>query len=247
MLKQEARNHANGEIVASTEAHPIAEVSAETTAQNRRKFLKGSCAAAGMLTAGAIGLSASTPVWAAPQEGGGGRVSLRDQMQLVRRHENDHVAFLVKALGANARPEPNFQNLQAPNVGAFLMLGRAFENVGVGAYLGAAPVISDPAILAAAGSIATIEARHAGMFNALSARPMTENGMGMESSFERPFTIQEVTAAVQSFVVDLNGGPPLTFSSTPSAQNDIDILNFALALEYLEARYYNINVPIFYA
>jgi len=28
--------------------------------------------------------------------------------QDIRRHENDHVAFLVKALGDSARPKPNF-------------------------------------------------------------------------------------------------------------------------------------------
>lgn len=176
-------------------------------------------------------------------------VSLKQQMQLVRRHENDHVAFLVSALGAAARPKPTFvmEKLVTPNLYQFLLLSRALENTGVAAYLGAAPVILDRGYLAAAGSIATIESRHAGMFNAITSKAMTENVFGQELSFERAGTVDEIVGIAGPFVASLNGGPPLTFSSTPSAANDIAILNFALALEYLEAEYYNINVPKYYA
>lgn len=174
-------------------------------------------------------------------------VSLKQQMRLVQRHENDHVAFLLNALGTAARPKPTFQNLDTPNLYQFLLLSRALENTGVAAYLGAAPVILDRAILAAAGSIATVEARHAGMFNVITSKAMTENVFGEELSFERAGTVQEIVNIAGTYVASLNGGPPLTFSSTPSAANDIDILNFALALEFLEADYYNINVPKYYA
>src|SRR6516225_9841413 len=91
------------------------------------------------------------------------RVAFHD----IRRHENAHVPALVAVLGVNARPKPTFQNLAQPNVVAFVATSQALENTGVGAYLGAAPAINNPAYLAAAGSIALIEARHASYLNNL--------------------------------------------------------------------------------
>lgn len=168
------------------------------------------------------------------------------EFHAIQRHENDHVAFLVKALGSAARPKPNFQGLTMPNIRTFVTVTRALENTGVGAYLGALPVIFSRANVAAAGSIALVEARHSGYVNVLLNELMTQNVFGQEESFDQALTIQQVVTLAGPFIKDLNGGPPLTFSSTPSRNNDIAILNFALALEYLEASFYNINVPRFF-
>ena len=116
---------------------------------------------------------------------------------------------------------------------------------GVGAYLGAAPIIHNPDYLAAAGSILTIEARHAGYIDVLLDELMTTNVYSDAQSFEMPLTQAQVVDLAGPFITSLNGGPPLSFSTTPSAANDVAILNFALALEYLEAAFYNINVPAF--
>ena len=161
----------------------------------------------------------------------------------IQRHENDHVDFLVAALGASARPKPTFQNLAQPDLYAFFEVSQALENTGCGAYLGAAPFILNRAFLAAAGSIALIEGRHAGWVNTLVNDPITVNVFGQEQSFETPLTPDQVVSLAGPFVASLNGGPPLAYSETPSAANDVAILNFALALEYLEAEFYNINVP----
>ena len=40
--------------------------------------------------------------------------------------------------------------------------------------------------------------------------------------------------------------PLPVISTTPSAANDLTILEFALILERLESAYYNINVPILF-
>lgn len=207
----------------------------------RRRFLAqtativgGGIAAAGLMVGTSEDVMAQAPV------------SISAQMKLVQRHENDHVAALVAALGASARPKPTFQGLDTTSLAQFLSLSRTLENTGVGAYLGATPAIFDPNYLAAAGSIALVEARHAGLLNSLTSRAMTENVFGEERSFERALTVDEVVMLAGPFIASLNGGPPLTFSSARSAGNDIAILNFALALEYLEAEFYNINVPRYY-
>ena len=218
--------------------------------QTRRSFLQ-------RLTVGATVAGTGVALTSlAGMASAGGREQLPDRLRQarvafndIRRHENAHVPALVALLGVNARPKPTFQNLAQPNVFAFVATSQGLENTGVGAYLGAAPAINNPAYLAAAGSIALIEARHASYLNNLRNVRITTNLFGTEQNFETPFTIAQVVAAAGPMIRSLNGGPPLTFDPDPanrSPANDIAILNFALALEYLEADFYNINVPRFF-
>ena len=190
---------------------------------------------------GAVGLTASK---ADASEGNQGLTARA--FHDIRRHEIAHVIALLSVLGANARPKPTFMNLPQPNLRKFLLVSQALENTGVGAYLGALPSVNSKAVISAAGSVALIEARHAGWLNSLVNAHITTNLYGQEQNFERPFTIAQVVNSASPFVASLNGGPPLTFNATPSDSNDIAILNFALALEFLEAEFYNTNVPKFF-
>jgi hypothetical protein len=84
----------------------------------------------------------------------------------LREDETKHVLYLRKALGSRAVKKPAI-NLNAlgygfSSVASWLKLARQFEDVGISAYLGAAPLISSSTYLAAAGAILATEAQHSG-------------------------------------------------------------------------------------
>ncbi len=87
----------------------------------------------------------------------------RELSRVVGGHERAHVAFLKGALGAKAVKKPTFDFKGTNNTSqkTFEATAQLLEDTGVSAYLGQAPLIKTKAILAAAGSILTVEARHA--------------------------------------------------------------------------------------
>jgi Ferritin-like domain len=106
--------------------------------------------------------------------------------------EAEHVAALTKAITASGgKPvkKPTFV-FPVTNQAGFLKLAYTLENTGVGAYNGAGPSLKSKALLAAAGSIVQIEARHAASIAVLTAMPITPNG-----AFDKPLTTKQVLAA----------------------------------------------------
>jgi Ferritin-like domain len=81
--------------------------------------------------------------------------------------EQTHVRFLRSVLGTRAAVKKPAINLDAlgygfASVNDFLKLARQFEDVGVSAYLGAAPLIQSKIYLAKAAAIMATEAQHSG-------------------------------------------------------------------------------------
>lgn len=198
---------------------------------SRRAFLGRTLASAAVVVPASVLVSQTASAASAMN------LSASQAFHEIRSDEDAHVSYLKQALGSAARPKPSFKGLAQSNVTSFVKLSQVFENVGVGAYLLAAPAISSKGILAAAGSILTIEARHAGYLDSLIGVPLSPNG-----AFDKPIPQAQIVKDVMPFIASLNGG------SDPSKplDDDVDILNFALLLEYLEATYYDINVPKFY-
>jgi rubrerythrin len=86
-------------------------------------------------------------------------------------HEAAHVDALTSALSAaDADPVQALDSYNFPafnNRGDILNFARTAEELGVGAYQGAAPAIANADYLAAAGSILQVEARHAAIIRIL--------------------------------------------------------------------------------
>jgi hypothetical protein len=111
--------------------------------------------------------------------------------------EAEHVAALTKAItAAGGKPvkKPTFV-FPVTNQASFLKLAYVLENTGVGAYNGAGPALTNKMLLAAAGSIVQIEARHAATIGLLTNKPITPNG-----AFDKPLNTKTVLAAVKPLI-----------------------------------------------
>jgi len=88
---------------------------------------------------------------------------LKSLIDLLAEDEKQHVEALtatIKSLGGKPVAEPKFDFSYSDTAG-FLKLAQTFEDTGVSAYNGAGPAIKSKEVLAAAGSIVQVEARHA--------------------------------------------------------------------------------------
>lgn len=123
-------------------------------------------------------------------------------LRQVEKDEAFHVQFLtdtIDSLGGTPveAPEVDFGDAFQSREN-YLKLSHTFENVGVGAYLGAAGFIQDKALLQAAAGIFGVEARHAAVVGNLLGLP-AEGGVYM-GPVETPIPKDEVLDAVGPFL-----------------------------------------------
>jgi len=121
---------------------------------------------------------------------------LKPLIALLASDEKQHVEALegtIKKLGGKPVSEPKF-NFEYNGTGEFLKLAETFENTGVSAYNGAAPMIKSKEVLSAAGSIVQVEARHA------AAIALQNSQEPSPSAFDAPLSEKQVLKAVEPFL-----------------------------------------------
>jgi hypothetical protein len=112
--------------------------------------------------------------------------------QVVRDHEDAHVAFLKKALGSKAIAKPSFDfKGTTMDQNKFIATSIALEDVGVGAYNGQGQNLTKPT-LAAAATIVSVEARHAAWIRDIAAK------LPSPDAFDPLFTKAQTMAKVKA-------------------------------------------------
>lgn len=113
-----------------------------------------------------------------------GKIKDKEELEYMRAlgvHEATHVTFLRDVLAENATFQTRDISFNPSGLAAVLkdrdtILNTAvsLEDTGVHAYNGAGPSLKDPTYILAAGSIVSVEGRHAAGVRTLLGRPATE-------------------------------------------------------------------------
>ena len=122
---------------------------------------------------------------------------LKSLIDLIADDEQQHVEALaatVRQLGGKPVMEPKF-DFPYNGTAGFLKLAQVFEDTGVSAYNGAAPMIKSKEVLAAAGGIVQVEARHA------AAIRLQTGAEPAPDAFDPPLDEKQVLKAVEPFIV----------------------------------------------
>jgi rubrerythrin len=121
----------------------------------------------------------------------GGSADLKRFAEVVADHEATHVKFLKGALGAKAIKSPRFDfGDTVTDQAKFAATAQVLEDTGVSAYLGQVKNVLQPGVLSAAGTIATVEARHAAWIRFINSETPAP------TAFDRPKSEKAILSAV---------------------------------------------------
>ena len=123
---------------------------------------------------------------------------VREYLELIGQHEQDHVDAITAAIeDAGGTPvEEGEYDFGYADVAGFLGVAQALETTGTQAYTGAAPYIADTGLLTAALTIHGVEARHAAYLNEVTGADVPFPG-----ALEPGLTRDQVLAIAGPFIV----------------------------------------------
>ncbi|CAG8979982.1 hypothetical protein HYALB_00005155 [Hymenoscyphus albidus] len=126
--------------------------------------------------------------------------------------EATHVTTLNSAIAATGtQPVPVCQyKFGFTDAAGMVATASILENVGVSAYLGAAPLVKSPAILGVAAQIATVESRHQTFIRVAS------KAVAIPSAFDTPLGIRNVFTLAAGFIQSCPQGANLAITPFPA-------------------------------
>ncbi|TVY78481.1 Protein rds1 [Lachnellula suecica] len=133
-------------------------------------------------------------------------------LKSIQGTEQAHVTTLMSAVaGAGTQPvAPCTYNFGLTNAASMIATASVLENVGVSAYLGAAPLLKSTAILSVAAQIVTIEARHQTFIRVAS------NAAAIPSPFDTPLGVRNVFTLAAGFISSCPTGSNLAVTPFPA-------------------------------
>ena len=123
-------------------------------------------------------------------------LSINTNLAAIRDHEGAHVDVLTQVitdLGGEPVEEATY-DFGVTDAATFLATAAALENTGVSAYDGAGASIQNTDLLAVAGQIVAVEARHASYLN------LVNGEVPFPDSFETPLSPDEVLEIAGPFI-----------------------------------------------
>lgn len=118
----------------------------------------------------------------------------------IKNHEVIHREALKTILGSNGFTlTPVYSGVNFSSRDSILATSKAFEDLGVSAYNGAAQYLSDVNNLLVAGKIVSVEARHASAIADLISPKTT---LFAPTAFDDAFSPAKVAGAAQSFITE---------------------------------------------
>lgn len=126
--------------------------------------------------------------------------------------EEAHVGLLQSAIAqAGVQPvQPCTYNFGFTDAAGMVATAAVLESVGVSAYLGAAPLVADGAILGTAASILTVEARHQSFIRAASGLAVSP------SPLDTPLGPKAVFSLAAPFITSCPAGSNLILTAFPT-------------------------------